>query len=381
MTSDIFTVYLWSISGILTVICCVSIFNLFAFIRVKRTLDTHSLLPFVSVLVPARNEERSIRECIESLCNQVYPHYEVLVLDDDSTDSTLDILTELKSLYPDILNIVCSRKLPEGWIGKSYACHELSRQAKGDYLLFTDADTIHSPYALNSLIQSAQENQADLLTAVPDQILHSLWEHLMIPFMHVLYHGYLPNTFLYTKKNPAFVAANGQIMLFREECYHSIGGHEAVKSSLVEDIDIARALKKKGGKVVLANAVTIVSCSMYDGFNEVLRGFSKNFYPGFQEKTIPYIFFMLHVFTGYVLPLIVSIIAIITNAKQLLYVSLFALFLGMVIRSLSTIQFRLPLFHVLLQPFSALFAFIIGINSFLWSRPGKGRIWKERKYS
>jgi GT2 family glycosyltransferase len=199
--------------------------------------------------------------------------------------------------------------------------------------------------------------------------------------MHVLYHGYLPNTFLYTKKNPAFIAANGQIMLFREECYHSIGGHEAVKSSLVEDIDIARALKKKGGKVVLANAVTIVSCSMYDGFNEVLRGFSKNFYPGFQEKTIPYIFFMLHVFTGYVLPLIVSIIAIITNAKQLLYVSLFALFLGMVIRSLSTIQFRLPLFHVLLQPFSALFAFIIGINSFLWSRPGKGRIWKERKYS
>ena len=375
-----FTIFLCFLAIVLILLCLVSIFNYFTFAKVKRVLDTHSLLPFVSILVPARNEERCIRECIESLANQIYPNYEIIILNDDSSDNTPLILEELQSLYPQLVSVIHSHQLPDSWIGKSHACHVLSRYANGEYLLFTDADTVHSPYALNSLVQSAQEMQADLLTAIPYQTLTSIWEHLMVPFMHVLYHGYLPNSFIYTKKNPSFVAANGQIMLFYSDAYDAIGGHESVKNSMVEDIEIARKIKESGAKIVLANATSLVSCSMYTGFEDVFRGFSKNFFAGFQKKHIPFVVFLMHIMNVYVLPLILCIISLITDNTSLLMWSIVLLMLGMVIRLLATMQFRLPFFHIFLQPFSALFAIIIGCNSMLWSMPGKSTVWKKRVY-
>ena len=375
-----FEIFFWFLASVLTVICCISLYNFFTFIRVKRSLDIHAHLPFVSVLVPARNEERCIRDCIESLSNQHYPNYEIIILNDDSRDSTSLILSELKSQYPNLIQIVNSSELPKNWIGKSHACHVLSLHAKGDYFLFTDADTKHSPYSLNSLIQQTQQLQADLLTAVPYQQLSSIWEHLMVPFMHVLYHGYLPNSFIYSKRNPSLVAANGQIMLFHRDAYEAIGGHKSVIDSLVEDIDIARLTKINGYKVVLANAISIVSCSMYTGFDEVFKGFSKNFFAGFQEKIIPFVLFLVHVINVYVFPFFLAIYSIISNNIFLLRWSIVLLSLGMFIRLFATLQFRLPLFHVLLQPFSAMFTIIIGINSIVWSLPGRKRIWKGRIY-
>jgi len=375
-----FTIFLCFLAGVLTLLCLISIYNYFTFAKVKRVLDTHSLLPFVSILVPARNEERCIRECIESLANQIYPNYEIIILDDDSSDDTPRILDELQSLYPQLISVIHSHELPDSWIGKSHACHVLSRYAKGDYLLFTDADTVHSPYALNSLVQGAQEKQVDLLSAIPYQTLTSIWEHLMVPFMHVLYHGYLPNSFIYTKKKSSFIAANGQIMLFHADAYDAIGGHESVKNSMVEDIDIARNIKESGAKVVLANATSLVSCSMYTGFEDVFKGFSKNFFAGFQRKYIPFVIFLIHIMNVYVFPVILLIISLITENATLLIWSIVLLMQGMLIRLLSTIQFRLPLFHIILQPFSALFAIIIGCNSLLWSMPGKSTVWKNRVY-
>lgn len=358
----------------------VSLYNLFTFVRVKRVLEIDYQDPFISVLVPARNEERGIRECIDSLCNQVYSSYEVLVLDDGSTDSTPDILKELKKQHTDKLTIITGSSLPNDWIGKSYACHQLSMKAKGEYLLFTDADTIHSPYSLLSLIRTSRYYQADLLTAVPNQKLSSIWEHLMIPFMHVLYHGYLPNSMIYSNHDSRFSAANGQIMLFRYDAYQEIGGHKSVKSSLVEDIDIAKQIKHNKFKVVLANAIDIVSCVMYSGFNEVFMGFSKNFYSGLSEKISIFLFLILHLFTAYVLPPIIFIYALIIGNTELMQWGLLLTILGIFIRLSSTIQFSLPFFHIFLQPLSALFAIVIAGNSFLWSLPKNGRKWKGRTY-
>jgi chlorobactene glucosyltransferase len=380
MISEFFYWTLWFITFSLIVIAIVSLYNLFTFARVKRVLEIDYQAPFISVLVPARNEERGIRECVNSLCNQVYSSYEVLVLDDGSTDSTPDILRELQKQYPDTLTIVSGTDLPQDWIGKSHACHQLSMKAKGEYLLFTDADTIHSPYSLLSLIRTSRHYQADLLTAVPNQKLSSFWEHLMIPFMHVLYHGYLPNSMIYSNHDSRFSAANGQVMLFRYDAYQEIDGHKSVKSSLVEDIDIAKKLKQNKSKVVLANASDIVSCSMYNGFKEVYLGFSKNFYSGLSENISILFFFIIHVFTAYVLPPIIFIIALINGNAELMQWGLILTILGMFIRLSSTIQFSLPFFHVFLQPLSALFAIIIAGNSFLWSLPNSGRKWKGRTY-
>jgi chlorobactene glucosyltransferase len=304
-----------------------------------------------------------------------------LVLDDNSTDSTPDILKNLKEQYPDKLTILHGTSLPSDWIGKSYACHQLSLKAKGEYLLFTDADTIHSPYALLSFLKTSRQYQADLLTVVPNQTLSSFWEHLMIPFMHVLYHGYLPNSLIYSKHDSRFTAANGQVMLFRYDAYQEINGHQSVKSSLVEDIDIAKKIKNSKGKVVLANAIDVVTCTMYNGFNEVFSGFSKNFYSGFSEKFSIFSFFLVHIFTGYVFPPIIFLYGLITGDTYLTLWGLILTILGMFIRFMTTIQFSLPIFHTFLQPLSALFAIIIACNSFLWSLPNKGRKWKGRTYS
>ena len=381
MISEFLYWSLWLTAIVLLVICAISIFNLFTFVRVKRILDVDYHTPFISILVPARNEERGIRECIESLCNQVYPSYEVLVLDDGSTDSTPEILVELSKRYPERLTIIQGKPLPIQWIGKSHACHQLSQKAKGEYLLFTDADTIHSPYSVLSLLRTSGEYQTDLLTAVPNQTLSSFWEHVMVPFMHVLYHGYLPNALVYTTNDSRFSAANGQIMFFRHEAYHAIDGHVSVQNSLVEDIDLARNIKLNKGKVVLANAKDIVSCSMYTGFNEVFNGFSKNFYSGFSEKVFVYLFFLFHIITAYCIPPILILIGYFTADNPLMIWGIVLTSLGMLIRLSSTIQFSLPLFHVFLQPLSALFALIIACNSFLWSLPNYGRKWKGRTYS
>jgi chlorobactene glucosyltransferase len=380
MISELLYWTLWFITFSLIVIAMVSLYNLFTFVRVKRVLEIDYQDPFISVLVPARNEERGIRECIDSLCNQVYSSYEVLVLDDGSTDSTPDILKELKEQYPDTLTIITGSSLPNEWVGKSHACHQLSMKAKGEYLLFTDADTIHSPYSLLSLVRTSRHYQADLLTAVPNQKMSSFWEHLMIPFMHVLYHGYLPNSMIYSNHDSRFSAANGQVMLFRYDAYQEIDGHKSVKTSLVEDIDIAKKIKQNKSKVVLANAIDVVSCSMYSGFDEVFMGFSKNFYSGLSEKFSIFFFFIFHLFTAYVLPPIIVIFALISGNAELMQWGLLLTILGMFIRLSSTIQFSLPFFHVFLQPLSALFAIVIAGNSFLWSLPNSGRKWKGRTY-
>jgi chlorobactene glucosyltransferase len=380
MISELLYWTLWFITFSLIVIAMVSLYNLFTFVRVKRVLEIDYQDPFISVLVPARNEERGIRECIDSLCNQVYSSYEVLVLDDGSTDSTPDILKELKEQYPDTLTIITGSSLPNEWVGKSHACHQLSMKAKGEYLLFTDADTIHSPYSLLSLVRTSRHYQADLLTAVPNQKMSSFWEHLMIPFMHVLYHGYLPNSMIYSNHDSRFSAANGQVMLFRYDAYQEIDGHKSVKTSLVEDIEIAKKIKQNKSKVVLANAIDVVSCSMYSGFDEVFMGFSKNFYSGLSEKFSIFFFFIFHLFTAYVLPPIIVIFALISGNAELMQWGLLLTILGMFIRLSSTIQFSLPFFHVFLQPLSALFAIVIAGNSFLWSLPNSGRKWKGRTY-
>jgi len=153
-----------------------------------------------------------------------------------------------------------------------------------------------------------------------------------------------------------------------------------VKSSLVEDIDIAKKIKQNKGKVVLANAIDVVSCTMYSGFDEVFMGFSKNFYSGLSEKFSIFFFFIFHLFTAYVLPPIIVIFALISGNAELMHWGLLLTILGMFIRLSSTIQFSLPFFHVFLQPLSALFAIVIAGNSFLWSLPNSGRKWKGRTY-
>ena len=171
------------ISLFLTGILFIVIWNLWVFRKRKYRLLSENELPFISVLIPARNEERSIKKCAESLLKQDYPRFEVLVLDDNSEDRTFEILKELESKYSN-LRIIKGKPLEEGWTGKNFACHQLYKESKGEYILFTDADTEHFEGSLRNSITRATDRKADLYSLIPVMTLKTFSERYIMPGIH-----------------------------------------------------------------------------------------------------------------------------------------------------------------------------------------------------
>jgi hypothetical protein len=229
----------------------------------------------VSVVIPARNEEVNIARVVWSLANQVGLK-EILVVDDQSTDRTAEILTALKLEIP-LLRILRVESLPEGWLGKTYAVVKGAGAATGDWLLFTDADTVHLDGSLAELLQRAEDGHADLLSLSPGQETLTWWEKSVIPFVFVK----LASLFRFEEvSDPRFpaAAANGQYILVRREIYERSGGHEAVKSAILEDVELARRIKSLGGKLVFLPGAQWVRTRMYQSFGEMWQGWTKNLY-------------------------------------------------------------------------------------------------------
>lgn len=231
--------------------------------------------PLVSVIVPARNEEGNIAACVRSLLAQEYPNLEVIVLDDRSTDRTGAILAGLVATDPR-LTVLAGAPLPEGWVGKCWAVHQAAQRARGDWLLFTDADTVHGPATVGSVVRFAQERGADLLSLGTGQRLETFWEKALLPWilaLIVLGGGSVAE--VNDPRSPV-AKANGQFLLFRAAAYRALGGHAAVRDQLVEDFELARLVKRSGYRLLLADGRHLVTTRMYRGLREIWEGFSKN---------------------------------------------------------------------------------------------------------
>jgi len=202
--------------------------------------------PMVSVLVPARNEEDTISRCIGSLQRQKYHDFEILVLDDGSTDRTAEILRQLETDGGGRVRTYSGEPLPEGWHGKSWACFQLAREARGDMFLFTDADTAHESDALSRSVAALHESGADMLSLTPFQELGSFWEKVVVPMVYVILVSLLPLRLVRSSQRPSFCFANGQFILFRRDFYSRFGGHEAVRCNLVEDVWLCMKVKSMG---------------------------------------------------------------------------------------------------------------------------------------
>jgi chlorobactene glucosyltransferase len=332
--------------------------------------------PRLSVLVPARNEELRLRPCISTLSDSDFPILEILILDDHSTDGTAALVQQRAKGDPRI-RLISGQPLPEGWVGKPWACHQLAQEAKGDYLLFVDADTRFSDITLSQAVHLAHEQQSDLLSLWPYLESLSWSERLVIPFVHLFILFYLPHWAKGSLR--CFGAANGQFVLFRRTAYEKIKGHESVRNHMVEDIAIARNMRAAGFKVLNldgtnpGHSIALVRCRMYTRFSEVWEGFTKNLYPSFDGNFFAFFFFQsiqavvflapfVLLFTPFRGPLVWTEIAII-----------FALRFSLAYR------FRQSYLGALLHPFGQLLVLAIAMNS--WLQALRGRLpWKGRFY-
>lgn len=229
----------------------------------------------VSVIIPARNEEHNIARCVRSAAAQNNVE-EIIVVDDQSTDGTSEILGGLQKGVP-ALRVVRVDELPDGWLGKCYALATGAAAASGDWLLFTDADTEHLPGSLATLLARAETEGIDLLSVSPGQVTETWWEKAVIPRVYVE----LARRFRFEDVNapasPA-AAANGQYMLIRREVYERVGGHEAVRNEILEDVALARRVKLKGGRLLFLPGAPWVRTRMYRTFSEMWEGWTKNLY-------------------------------------------------------------------------------------------------------
>src|SRR5271167_2612387 len=224
--------------------------------------------PDVSVIVPARNEEACLADCLRTLVGQSGPSYEIIVVDDHSTDGTRAIAES----FP--VCVISADPLPEGWSGKCNAAWSGAKMAQGQWLLFTDADTKHAPNSIATGLQEAKESAADLLSYSPKQEVGGLAERALLPVIF----GELATTYPpkeVSDPNSLVVAANGQYLLIQRGVYDAIGGHAAIATTILEDVELAKRAKQAGYKLHF-HMSDVVSTRMYRSFGDMWEGWTKN---------------------------------------------------------------------------------------------------------
>ena len=226
--------------------------------------------PEVSIIIPARNEEASLASCLESLVGQTGVAFEIIVVNDHSSDRT----REIASSFPNV-KVMNAPPLPPGWTGKNNASIAGVAQARGEWLLFTDADTVHLPGSLSRALNEAKAGQAALLSYSPEQVVSGFWERAVMPVIFAELAAHYRPSEVSNPNSPA-AAANGQYILIRREAYDAVGGHAAVADKILEDVELARAVKRSGRKILFRFGGDAVRTRMYRSFSQLREGWTKN---------------------------------------------------------------------------------------------------------
>ncbi len=235
----------------------------------------------VSIVIPARNEERSIEACVRSALAQDHQMLEVIVLNDGSTDRTGDILTALASEYKRLkLPEVDSTGVPEGWFGKPWALQRAQRYATGRWLLFVDADVVLEPEAVSRTVAYARNNKLDMVTGLGTLQMESFWEKVMQPVVGGLILAGNSLSAVNDPQQPDKNLANGQFILISRDAYDEIGRHAAVQNNILDDVGIARALVQHDKQYHCLYLDSLFQCRMYTSFAEIWEGWTKNLFAG-----------------------------------------------------------------------------------------------------
>jgi chlorobactene glucosyltransferase len=362
------------ISVALIVITLTAVLNGLTFPRLNGTpLLSHA--PSVSILIPARNEAAVIGKTLESLLTQEYPNFEVILLDDNSTDGTGGIASSIEHKR---LSVIEGQPLPRGWLGKNWACHQLSEVATGERLIFTDADVRWSPGALNALVAQMEQTNADLLTVWPTQQTYTWSERLIVPLMALAILGYLPVLATHYLPLSIFAAACGQCMAWKREAYMKVGGHNAVADNVLEDVTMARYVKREGLRLRMADGHGLISCRMYQSWETVRNGYAKNILAGYGHSIIALLIATVFHWIIFVLPPLWLMTGwfLTPDFPQWFGWAACLTTLGIGVRMLTAATTRQRLPDALLMPISAILMTIIAFQSIYWRFTG-GR-WKGR---
>ena len=246
----------------------------------EESADVSGTPPLVSLVIPARNEQHNIRRCVESALATRYPAFEVVVVDDHSTDGTGAIVAELAA-RDDRVRVVSPAPLPDGWFGKQWACDAGARRARGSIVGFMDADTWQAPDLVPRVVNAMDARRADLLTVAGEQEMGSFWEKLIQPQVFAILGARYGGTEIVNEsRHAANKIANGQCMFFRRDAYDAMGGHGAVREKVAEDLALAQHWFLADRTVTLVLGMSQLRTRMYTSLRELADGWGKNIYAG-----------------------------------------------------------------------------------------------------
>ena len=350
-------------------------------VRLYPAKERSILYPYLSVCIPARNEERDIKNCLESLLNQDYPAFEVIVVDDNSSDTTASIISSMKSQYSNLV-LISGKSLAPGWLGKPYALYQAFQVSRGDYLLFTDADLVYQRYALKTAMNKVIDEKLDLLTLMPASIFGSFWERAIQPVIF----GFIAALTNFRKVNSSTSQSAmgfGAFLLFEKEAYQRIGGHVAVKKEILEDVMIAKISKLNELNILVADGKLLFSIRMYHSLKEIWVGWRKNIFLAMKGSIIRTIFYVVMILCFVVTPYIIVIVNfLVGTGVAWICISLIGLILCLITGCGLCHELGLKKHNVFLFPLGAIAMVMIMFNSmvqvvFFGRAEWRGRIYKQ----
>ena len=337
--------------------------------------------PLVSVLVPARNEELNIEACLTSLQKQDYPNFEILVLDDNSSDNTASIVSQIAA-RDNRIQLIKGASLPQGWAGKPFACYQLAKRAKGSWLMFVDADTTHAPYMLRSTLALAAKLKASLLSGFPRQLASSLPQKVAIPVLYFVILSWLPLWWIHRLQKPKPSIAIGQFLFFPRDDYWKMGGHEAVKSRILEDVWLGVEITRSGGRHIAVDLSDVVYCNMYHSLGAMWEGFIKWVYSVAALSPVALVGLMAAGYFFFLAPFywLWKELFVVIEPSPWRAIVIFQVAIVFFMRWLIDHHFKEPAISAPLHPVGFTFLFLTAIHA-TWRRiSGAGISWKKRLY-
>ncbi|SEN45418.1 Glycosyltransferase, catalytic subunit of cellulose synthase and poly-beta-1,6-N-acetylglucosamine synthase [Amphibacillus marinus] len=362
--------------GLFIILSCQLIFvsiNLAYYPKLKLVKTPTKSSVKLSVLIPVRDEASNIQACLTSIVQQSLLPDEIIVLNDHSTDQTEHLVREMIKNYP-LIKYKEGKPLPDGWLGKSFACHQLAREANGDWFLFLDADVRLESGALNTLAPYLSKQGSGIVSGFPRQIVRTWFERLVVPMMMFVILAHLPVWLVQRSPKPVFAAAHGGFIAISKGSYQKVGGHQAIRDTIVDDMALFKLIKCNQEPATLLKIDTLAFMRMYHDAKSVWSGYQKNIFVGVNERYPLIIIVLVYYLILYLGPFLLLIAGIDWIFAVLL------IGLGILTKALADYSNGVNPFYSLFMPVSVLCVIFIAYSSVLTKKRGIGYQWKGRRY-